>query len=204
MVVGIRKMSYLPTISLKRAANCLEGWCFKSYEEITYSKKISLIEDGMNSKYRLGYRLEMTVQGAEVGSVMNVLFALIRNSNFVSIDYKRFKFLYLSNLNLLNSFIVGDSIDDLINNIVAECLLKEFYIKGTEDKHFLPSSFPVRGMYRSGLPVFSNDLKEVIKISRDEGLLKMLENRQYPITQKGFDDILLKFVNIYRSNNPVY
>jgi hypothetical protein len=47
MVVGIRKISYLPTISLKRAANCLEGWCFKFYEEIRYSKKISLIEDVM-------------------------------------------------------------------------------------------------------------------------------------------------------------
>jgi hypothetical protein len=74
MVVGIRKMSYLPTISLKRAANCLEGWCFKSYEEISYSKKFSFIEDVMNSKYRLGYRLEMTVQGSEVRSVINVLF----------------------------------------------------------------------------------------------------------------------------------
>ncbi|EOB11219.1 hypothetical protein NBO_12g0032 [Nosema bombycis CQ1] len=143
-------MSYLPTISLKRAANCLKGWCFKSYEEISYSKKISFIEDLMNSKYRLGYRLELTVQSSKVGSAMNVFFSLINPSNFVSIDYKRFKFLYLSNLNLLNYFIVGDSIDDLANNIVTKCLLKEFYIKGTEDKHFLPSSFPVRGMYRSG------------------------------------------------------
>lgn len=158
------------------------------------------------SRKKLGFRLEVTVEGKEIGTVLNILSALSHRENFIKMSYKKFRLVYMSNLQYLSSLLKGDTMDDLITNIVNETILKEFYIKGSANKHFLPKEyFDIDNFICSGLPYLNNASFPVnTSIPRDVGLsmiVKILNESRLSCIKERFREVLKKFVFVYRCNS---
>lgn len=140
-IENFRKLSFMPTVSLLRAQKDLEGIkSTRSNRNISLDNLISDIKNNLNSIDLLVYRIEMSTIGSNIGTVYNIIRRLNQPKFFISMDYVTYKNIFIENLIYLNSLIKGNTIQDPYSNITIEIILKHLFIKGSFNKHCLPSS----------------------------------------------------------------
>lgn len=206
MIESLRKCSFLPVVSLKLAQQDLEGLKYKKGTVNCYGTKIDTIKRNMENVSRLGYRFELTTKGRYLSTVHNVLHAVYQQSEFICFDYRRFKYIFLSNLYYINSLIGGNTISDLFNNISAETILKEAYLKGSVNKHFLPESYNIKQFFSNrGIRRLNDSFKTAISIERNEGvkmLHKVVLNASLKCLKEGFVELLKTYLFVMEANTP--
>ncbi len=202
----LRKKSFLPFVSLNLAQQDLEGLTFKKGSYIDYGTKIDTIKRNMDNVSRVGYRCEMSTRGRYLSTVYNIMAAVARESEWLCFDYQRFKFIFLHNLYYMNSLIGGNTITDLFNNISAEMSLKEAYLKGSVNKHFLPQTYNIKKFYsNTGIRRLNASFKTAIAIESNSGVAmmrKLLKYDSLKCLKEGFTDLLKSFLFVMETNSP--
>ncbi|EOB14089.1 hypothetical protein NBO_39g0002 [Nosema bombycis CQ1] len=164
----IRKSSFIPDKCFKRMQVSVEGIVFKkSLTEYNYSKVLDKIQNNLHNSKRLGYRFELSVEGTEVGSAINLLDVVVVYDNFSCMEFKKFKIIYMSNLYYLNSLISGYSVIELFYNISLEVAIKDLYIKGTPNIHFLPKNIKPEKFYSAeGIHKIDSSFNRRVKVGK--------------------------------------
>ncbi|EOB12112.1 hypothetical protein NBO_546g0001 [Nosema bombycis CQ1] len=176
----IRKIPYLPLRSLKLAENGIENYIYKKNSVKIAYPELEPIKESLTSLSCLGYRFEIRVKGLFIGSGINFLHSLFNPSSFVSIFYSTFLFIVNANLNIFNHSIKGNKLKDFQRNIIIETIFKEFFIKGSYNNHFLPSTLNLKKFLSNDFSLIS---KEVFEISKEEEcfasrkLIKLLKEK---------------------------
>jgi hypothetical protein len=84
--------------------------------------------------------------------------------------------------------------------------LKETYLKGSVNKHFLPSSYNVAPFFsNTGIRRLSDSFNAAISIDRDSGIAmmyKLLKLESLKCLKEGFIKILKSFLFVLDSNSP--
>lgn len=156
-IVLFRKESFLPSHALLKAQTNFEGVVFSKQVSFGFDNKISILQENILRSQRCGYRFELTVQGAEIGTAYNILHSITEGScrSFICLDYNTFCRKFISNIILLANHIQGNTFEDMIRGIVAEFILKEIYLKGSVNKHYMPSVFNIN-LRKNNIPVFDD------------------------------------------------
>jgi hypothetical protein len=171
-IENFRKLSFMPTVSLLRAQKDLEGIkSTRSNRNISLDNLISDIKNNLNSIDLLAYRIEMSTIGSNIGTVYNIIRRLNQPKFFISMDYVTYKNIFIENLIYLNSLIKGNTIQDLYSNITIEIILKQLFIKGSLNKHCLPSSIDYKKFINNNgiFLLKESNLKDLFIISEIEG-----------------------------------
>lgn len=149
--VRIRTMSFFPTISFARLQNNFYDYVFKQRIVESYGEIFSKIFSALRQESRVGYRMEMTVRGHFLSDVHDIMRKLVESGSFKSMSLYEFIDLIEHNAYMMICSIRGNTLEALGRNVITETILKEWFVKGSQNPHFLPKTVvsKIKNLYSS-------------------------------------------------------